>query len=51
MIFEYFNNTHGLLPTPEQILHGIVLAQIHLFNSFVVMNFKLVIGIYVNIWK
>ena len=26
MVFGYFNHTYGLLPSPEQILHGIVLA-------------------------
>ena len=28
MVFGHFNRTQGILPTPEQILYGIVLAQV-----------------------
>ena len=33
MVYGHFNRSLGILPTPEQILNGIVLAQIDTFSN------------------
>ena len=33
MVFGHFNNNHEFLPSPEQILFAIILAQINEFAS------------------
>ena len=33
MVFENFNRFVPMLPSPEQILHGIILAQINEFRT------------------
>ena len=51
MVFAHFNHRHGLLPSPEQILHGIVLAQIDQFDQATRTNMQLVGGFYIKVWK
>ena len=43
MVFGYFNNDFGFLPTPDQILYGIILAQIDEFKDINVQNFNRVV--------
>ena len=51
MVFGHFNNSLGILPTPEQILHGLVLAQIDQFDQFTIKNFKPIIKLHVEMWQ
>ena len=51
MVFGHFNHSLGILPSPEQILHGLVLAQIDQFDQLAIKNFKPVVGLYVGIWQ
>ena len=51
MVFGHFNNSLGILPTPEQILHGLVLAQIDQFDQFDIKNFKPVVKLHVEMWQ
>ena len=49
MVFGHFNSTVGLLPTPEQILYGIVLAQIYQFENKV-DQLQIELNFQVEIW-
>ena len=51
MIFGHFNKSLGFLPTPEQILYGIVLAQIDQFANESLEDGKVLIGLQVSLWK
>ena len=52
MVFGHFNNNSlGILPTPEQILHGLVLAQIDQIDNITVKDLKYVIEIHVEVWQ
>ena len=50
MVFAHFNHSLGILPTPEQILHGIVLAQINDFDNYPGSRIHLVVSMYVEMW-
>ena len=50
MVFGYFNRSRAILPTPENILYGIVLAQIDEIKSDHNYNFNLALP-YVDVWK
>ena len=49
MVFGHFNRTQGILPTPEQILFGIVLAQVDQLKHDSNTNFKVLAG-HVKVW-
>ena len=54
MVLSYFNNNISLLPTPEQVLFGIILAQISLINTNNLeskVNFKGLAKIYAATWR
>ena len=39
LIFGYYNHSIGILPSPEQILHSIILAQMHQVTTSNQVNF------------
>ena len=39
LIFGYYNHSIGILPSPEQILHSIILAQMHQFTQSKRVNY------------
>ena len=54
MVYGHFNNDHALLPSPEQILQGIVEAQIDEFQKERyenLSNFIPIIKSHTDIWK
>ena len=53
MVFGHFNETQSVLPTPNQILYGIILAQINEFKKDDKNNndFSNIIEIYSDVWK
>ena len=51
MVFGHFNHSLGILPSPEQILHGLVLAQIVQFDELDIKNFKPIIKLRVEMWQ
>ena len=50
MVFGHFNRTQAILPTPEQILFGIVLAQVDQLKDDPNTNFKCLIG-HIELWQ
>lgn len=50
MAFGQFNHNQAILPTPAQILNGLVLAQIEQLKREQISNFSVCLP-YVEIWK
>lgn len=50
MVFGHFNHVHGYLPTPEQILYGVVQAQIHELKKETKTNYQ-TCRPYVEMWQ
>ena len=50
MVFGHFNNSIGFLPTPDQIMYGIVLAQIEDFSGESIENSQELIKMQVIMW-
>lgn len=53
MVYSHFNRTHKYFPTPNEILHGLILAQIDEFmiNDYETMeNFKPIFESHTEIW-
>ena len=51
MVFGHFNHSLGILPSPEQILNGLVHAQIDQFDELDIKNFKPIIKLRVEMWQ
>ena len=54
MVFCHFNNSYSFLPSPEQILQGIILAQMNEFKSELFedeQNFGYLFKDLADIWK
>ena len=53
MVFGHFNETQSVLPTPNQILYGIILAQIYEFKNDGKNNdnFSSILDVYSDVWK
>lgn len=51
MIYGHLNHNHAFLPSPEQILSGIILAQVDQFRDEDLENFTPIIKSKVEVWK
>ena len=53
MIGSHLNKNYPVLPSPEQILYGLILAQILEFteSGYDVENYIGLISVYAKVWK